>query len=278
MTSCRSRGRPTGRKRGSDMPVKEIREDGTALFVCPDCGREFTGDYNIDENSFCADTLKSMAERRTCRECEVKHQEELARQEKLRRQAELDATLDERLERAGIPKKFRGMEKPFVRHTAEWIYRNRESSLLISGATGTGKTSSACFIVRLMLRARYMSVRYTSRQELFADYVRAKTTDGDNEYSFLARLAKIDLLIIDEMVGKKGDAKLSDSAQELFFNLIDGVYSEARDTRVWLLGNFYRGSIDRLVDDPEPLKRRLRESFKTAWFDMDRVDETVTPD
>ena len=260
------------------MSVKMVRDNGTAIFVCPQCSREFESQYSFSEDFFCADAIRQMYEKLLCPSCIAANEKAKETEMEQQFQAELLSSLDQRLAEAGVPKRFRNMDKPFVRHTAEWIYRNRDKSLLISGMTGTGKTSSACFVLRLLLRQSYISSRYCSRQGLFADYTRAKTTDGDNEYYFLSRLDKLDLLIIDEMVGKKGDARLSDSAQELFFNLIDGVYSQARDTRVWILGNFYRGAIDNLVDDPEPIKRRIKESFKVAWFDMEAVDDTLSLD
>lgn len=259
------------------MPVKTINPDNTAVFVCPACGKEFTGEYSVPDNSFMAESIKSIYERQICQECLRIEDEKRKNKERARKQAELDSTLDERMAKSGVPKRFRSMEKPFVRHAAEWIYQNRGKSLLISGKTGTGKTSSACFVLRLIMRQRFISVRYCSRQELFADYVRAKTVDGDNESYFLSRLDKLDLLIVDEMVGKKGDSRLSPSAQELFFNIIDGVYSQARDTRVWIIGNFYKGAIEGLVDDPEPMKRRIADSFKCAWITGDTVDDTVSP-
>lgn len=258
------------------MSVKEVFDNGTARFICPSCQSEFDGQYSISEDSFMAETLKNMYERYQCPTCIKKAEDEKEEIKKAEKRAELERSLDERMEKTGIPKRFRTLEKPYVRHAAEWLWLNREHSVLVSGETGTGKTSSVGFIVRLMMKSRYMSVRYCTRQTLFADYVRAKTTDGDNESYFLQRLGKLDLLIIDEMVGKKGDSKLSDSAQELFFNIVDGVYSEERDTKVWILGNFFKGAIEGLVDDPKPLKRRLVDSFKFAWFDENGVDETVS--
>ena len=80
----------------------------------------------------------------------------------------------------------------------------------------------------------------------------------------------------DELVGKKGDAALTDSAQELFFNLIDGAYSGERKAKLWILGNFYKGAIDNLVADPEPYKRRIRACFRPALFKLNKDESDVT--
>ena len=42
------------------------------------------------------------------------------------------------------------------------------------------------------------------------------------------------------------------------------------------MGNFRPGSIDRLVDDPRPYRRRFQDSFRLAWFEKDKVDESLT--
>ena len=120
-------------------------------------------------------------------------------------------------------------------------------------------------------------VMYRTWQMLQAEFVKAKTSDGDNEFYFFERLDDLDYLIIDELIGKRGEAtRLSPSGQDLLFNIIDGAYSLARKTKVWILGNFYDGAIDRLIDDPLPTRRRLQDSFKLAWFERDKpVDETM---
>lgn len=250
-------------------------ESGTAYLRCS-CGKEFTAEYDPTEtDEYFRDLTMDSLGRMICPECVKKREEKRIAELETERREELSGTIDKRIGKTGIPENFQKMDKPFVRHAAEWIYRNRENSLLISGETGAGKTSSACFIARLLMLRDEIAVRYVTRQILFADYVRAKTENGDNEFSFLSRLDRLDLLIIDELIGKKGYSKLSDSAQELLFNIVDGVYSKSRKTKVWILGNFHRGSITELVDDPEPLKRRLREAFKVAWFDREKVDENL---
>lgn len=259
------------------MPVKEVLNETRAVFTCPECKKEFTAEYRKPEGAF-AEYRRQNYERLTCPECQAKHEaEKAAAAEESRKQALL-ATLDERMAKAGFPEKFRKMEKPFVRPVAEWLWRNRHASLLASGATGTGKTSGAAFVIRTIMKSSRVRVLYRTWQMLQAEFVKAKTTDGDNEFYFFERLDTLDYLIIDELIGKRGEAtRLSPSGQDLLFNIIDGAYSEARKTRVWILGNFYDGAIDRLIDDPLPTKRRLQESFKLAWFDPGKpVDESIT--
>ncbi len=255
------------------MPVKQILKDNQAVFVCPRCNREFRAEYCV-ENGIFADAVKSLYENLICDDCrngkaQQNRQEEFAKYKK-----HLIDTLPERLEKTGLPKRFRELQKPPCRPGAEWIYCNRKSSLLISGETGSGKTSSAGFVLTLLLSERNYHVWYRTWQQLAAEFVNAKVSSQENELHFLQKLDTVDYLIIDELIGKKGDVKISPSGQELLFNIVDGVYSQARDTHVWVLGNFYSGAIDAAVDDPQPLRRRLQESFKKAWFNKHDAVET----
>ncbi len=248
----------------------EIDKEGVAHCRCK-CGALF--DYGqIDVDSSLGGIYRSIADSAVCDKC-IMEQRQQEQEKKLAEQRQrLAATIDDRMAAAGFPPRFAQMQAPFVRHAAEWLWHNQRRSLVMAGVTGTGKTSSAAFVARLILRERFERVRYCSRQGLIADYVRAKTSDDDSEAAFYRRIAALDILIIDEMVGKKGSGKLSDSSQELFFSLIDGVYSMERSTRVWLLGNFYAGAIDDMFDDPAPVKRRLADSFALGWVSETGVE------
>ena len=81
-----------------------------------------------------------------------------------------------------------------------------------------------------------------------------------------------DLFIIDEVVGK---ARISESGQELLFEILESVNSGACRSKIWLLGNFYEGSIEDIFSDPEPVRRRLQENFSCAF--IDRKKQTITP-
>ena len=69
------------------------------------------------------------------------------------------------------------------------------------------------------------------------------------------------MLIVDEVVGK---AHVTDSGQELLFELLESVNSGTCRAKIWLLGNFYAGSIEEIFSDPDPVRRRLAENFHCA--------------
>lgn len=265
--------------------VKEITDE-KIVCVCK-CGLEFSisaetlNSMKSKSHEMWRTTLLGLYERTVCDACAEKERKEKEEKARLERLAMLQDSLRERETEAGFPSGFCCLEKPFMREAAVFFYKHREESVIVSGATGTGKTSSALYVLGLMLKENELRVKYYTRHGFFAEYVKAKTSKEDSEEAFLSRLNHLDYIVLDELVGKKGDSALSDSAQELLFNLVDGVYCGARRSKVWILGNFYQGALSRLVADVAPLKRRLKTSFRPAYFDMlpdesdVRVDESV---
>ena len=233
------------------------------------CGTEFkiktTADV-LNPQSIYGQMMLSVYKSALCTPCAEKKKAELAAEREKERLAELAESLIDRETKAGFPGRFRGLEKPFVRNAALFFWEHQNDSVIVTGKTGTGKTSSALYVLGLLMAKRELNVAYYTRQTLFASYAQAKRSTNDSEEAFLYRLGFYDYIVLDELVGKKGDSALSDSAQELLFNLIDGVYSGTRKAKLWILGNFYRGAIDGLVADPDPYKRRIRECFAQAIF------------
>lgn len=259
------------------MPVKKVLSGNMAVFICPDCAKEFESEYKITPED--EDLLKMAYNCMICNQC-AKERAKKKEMERLAEEAERKSkAVDEAMKEAGFTGIFHKLEKPLVRTSAEWIYRNRHKSLLISGETGTGKTSGAAFVARFMLQndSTELSFCYRTWQMLMAEYLEAKTSGGDNELRFWNRVDHLDYLIVDELVGRRGDSvKLTPSGHELLFNLVDGVYAGFRKTKVWIIGNFYDGAIDRMMDDPTPTKRRIQERFKIAWFEEGKpVDESI---
>lgn len=244
------------------MGIKTIdKENGKVYCDCVHCGKEIIADYPDAEGIF-AEIAIGFMRNIVCDSCKEEIEKAKAAENERQRMLYYESVFPERLAMSGIKKKFQNMPAPFVRSAAAVFYENSTANLLITGETGTCKTSSACFVAQILMKQRGLKVKYHTRKSLFQAYVSAKTANDDYsvERFYANNIDHVDLLIIDELIGKKGDT-MSPSEQEFFFDLVDGVYSGDRECQLWILGNFYAGSIDKCFEDAEPLKRRLTECF-----------------
>ena len=260
------------------MKIDESSNLGKILIDCQKCGQMFEVD-DFRSSEFCETIMSSYKTRRICESCTRKEEQRAAEEESARHKEEIIRRLPQLLDAAGIEPLYcrdratgELFKEPPCRYAAEWIYRHRRENLLISGITGSGKSTSACFIATGLIRDE-RKVRYTSLRKLLSDWRAAKTSD--NDYAVEKMLHSIfsrDLFIIDEVVGK---ARISESGQELLFEILESVNSGACRSKIWLLGNFYEGSIEDIFSDPEPVRRRLQENFRCVF--IDRKKQTITP-
>jgi DNA replication protein DnaC len=89
----------------------------------------------------------------------------------------------------------RGLDKPLIRQLATCGWVAQHQNIVITGATGTGKSFLACALAQHALRRRYRAIyRRTSR--LFDELALAR---ADGTYArLLAKLARVDVLILDD--------------------------------------------------------------------------------
>lgn len=259
------------------MKTKQSADPGKILIDCQTCGAMFpVDDFRNDELSEV--TYSCYELHRICPFCELQQESFKINEEIRKKQMEMEEKLPELLEQSGIEYYYshdrttgKIFREPPCRYLAEWIYRNRNSNLLISGITGCGKSTSASFIATRMIREG-KNVCYTTLRKLLSDWRAAKTSDRDyaTEMMLQAIFTK-DLFIIDEIVGK---AKISESGQELLFEIIESVNSGVCRSKIWLLGNFYTGSIEEIFTDSDPIRRRLHENF--TCITADKSNKKIT--
>lgn len=89
----------------------------------------------------------------------------------------------------------RELDKPLIRQLATCSWVAQHQNIVITGATGTGKSFLACAFAQHALRRRYRAIyRRTSR--LFDELALAR---ADGTYArLLAKLARVDVLILDD--------------------------------------------------------------------------------
>lgn len=236
---------------------------GTILLPCQQCGNLYSmPDFR---NEIYADALLALLEKDNyCESCAEKLNAQLTQM--LKQTSTTQEELLYKLKVYNFPYKYTHdretgalLTAPVVRFAAEWIWVNKERNLLLSGITGSGKSTSACF-VGMMLLKQGLKVRYATLSNLLADWRDARKSDTAHADQALLHSLLHDqqILIIDEVMGK---CTVSQSSQEFLFELLERINAAESGSRIWLLGNFYSGSIEETFADPDPVRRRLQENF-----------------
>lgn len=243
------------------MLVKEL-DNGKALIRCT-CGKEFEINYDSSyKNGAYADFMRNVYNNTLCDKCKAKRDEELRIEREKKRKLELLNSLEDRLKAANICNFVIKRDDPPKPIVTEFFKNKIKTNLLITGETGTGKTTSSCFALKELLKDDYASVYYLTRSQLLNKFVEIKTSPQKDITSYMTRLLSYDNLIIDELVGRAGDVEIPPASQEFIFDIIDNVYNLNANCTLWILGNFYKGSLNRLFTNAKPLIRRLYEAFE----------------
>ncbi|MBE6368913.1 MAG: ATP-binding protein [Lentisphaerae bacterium] len=260
--------------------IIEDLANGMCRIDCQDCGQLYeVPDWRQDA---FAEVLQACYEKhRLCPECDAKRAAAEAEAKAAAQRADWQRRLPEIISKAGIPEKYSHdretgelFTKPPVRFLAVWVWEHRNANLLLSGPTGCGKSTAACFVAAKML-ASGLKVQYTSLRRLLADWREAKRSDSAYaDEKLLARIYSQDVFIIDEVASK---AHITESGQDLLWDILEAVNNGECRTKVWLLGNFYAGSIEDIFRDPEPVRRRLQENFICVRADRENQQTIPVP-
>jgi DNA replication protein DnaC len=108
----------------------------------------------------------------------------------------------------------RELDKSIVRQLANCRWVHEHQNVLVTGATGTGKTYVACALAQQACRMGYRSL-YRRMPRLFEELTLAH---ADGSYArLLVRLAKVDLLVLDDW----GLAPLNERERRDLLEIID---------------------------------------------------------
>lgn len=229
---------------------------------CRKCGETAT----IRTTQFLIDFWKDRGEPYpyTCPKCEAEQDAEKRRKEDEEIAAERARLITENMKLAGVPEAYQVLLPP-VPNVAAWIEKNIDRNILLHGYTGAGKSTSAGYHARMILSAG-KRVKWYALASLLDEWREArKSDDPDATPRLFYRLESFDLVILDEC-----DKPINtESTQECMFRLIEDVSNGVSRARLWMLGNFYRGSIEDIFGNGEAARRRFNENFACAQILQD---------
>ncbi len=159
---------------------------------------------------------------------QVSYQEFIARLLRAQWHRRQETALAWRIKRAALPEQWTlesfpfkrqpGVSKRLIREFAELDFITRAENIVFIGPTGVGKTGLAIGLLLKALQNGYRGL-FLRAQDLF-DEMYASLADRSSR-KLLNRLARVDLLVIDEM----GYLNLHPEQTNIFFKLMEERYS-----------------------------------------------------
>jgi DNA replication protein DnaC len=201
---------------------------------------------------------------------DISYQDLVARLMRAQWQANQEAALGWRIKRAGLPEQWTLESFPFkrqpgvnarqIRSFAELEFVTKAQNIVFIGPTGVGKTGLASGLLLKALQNGHRGV-FMRAQDLF-DEMYASIADRSTR-RLLNRLAKVDVLVIDEM----GYLNLRPEQTNIFFKLMEERYRQHATIITTNLGYAEWGHFlgnKALVD---ALLSRLRHQCHTVTID-----------
>ena len=230
--------------------------------VCPKCGK--IEDQTVSVPEFAVSMITGGNTQNFCDEC-YEENKRLKQQEWEKQSKEANALKLEDLHQ--LPSELcywdsqRGNNK-----LANEIQANRSKHLFIGGENDKGKTRAAA-INLLGLAKKGHRCKFYRFTDLARDYATVCKVESEKTSEFIKNLLKYDLLVIDD-IGKR---RITETAGELLFDIIDDIYLGYSKTRIWITsnsnlsgvrnlfdnrlnGNAFVSRIDRLIEDGKMLK------------------------
>lgn len=202
----------------------------TNLFVtfnntCPKCGKQTS--YDIEVPEFAKDIMRGGNTQNFCDECIV----EMERLENLRREQQRREML---LNAAQIPEEFLEWDKNLGdNQLAQQIRDNAEKSLLVCGKNDACKTRAASINLKLQITQNNKRCRFVRWSDLAMGYARTCKLSSENSKFYIDQFLSYDVLLMDD-IGKR---RITETAGEMLYDMIDLVYSGECQTKLWITSN-----------------------------------------
>jgi len=229
----------------------------TQQTICLDCGAAGT----VEVDGLAAKTF-SFPERPFPWRCPACHEKyRIAREdaETRRMRREREQRINQHIKESNIPDEYR-ISSPFVPSVANWLSARFNANVLLHGDTGAGKSTSAGYCA-LQGLYRGFRIQWYSLSVLLDAWREARCSGNALDVPYLFRhLEGLDLLILDEC-----DKPINtESTRECMFRLLEDVANGSSHAKVWMLGNWYKNSIEDIFGNGAAARRRFDESFQCA--------------
>ena len=203
--------------------------------TCPDCG--MVEDFTMDVPEFAKDILTGGNTQNYCDRCRE-------RRDELERRSKMILRGKWLIEQADIPPNFMQWDKSIGNNElARSIRNNKNKMMLIAGANDTCKTRSAAY--NLMLAAKEgMYCRFVTFSDLAAGYARTCKLASEKAVDYINDYLRFDILLIDD-IGKR---RITETAGEMLFDIVDKVYSGVSKTKLWITSNRAESMADMFAD------------------------------
>ena len=191
--------------------------------TCPVCGREDTV-YVPEELTGLLSGGETQNYCETCR-AEVERLENIEREKRRR---------EDWLEKSEIPADFLDWDKSKGdNQLARQIHDNASRSLFICGKNAACKTRAAAINLKLEITQNGKRCRFVRWSDLAAGYARVCKMSSENSSSYIEHFLSYDVLLIDD-IGKR---RITETAGEMLYDMIDLVYSGKSRTVLWFTAN-----------------------------------------
>lgn len=191
--------------------------------VCPQCGAESTV-YVPEELTALLSGGETQNYCDNCR-AEIERLEAIEREK--RRRADW-------LKKSYIPQDFQCWDKEKGDNKlARLIHDNAGKSLFICGKNAACKTRAAAINLKLEITQNGKRCRFIRWSDLAAGYARVCKMSSEESKGYIDSFLRYDVLLIDD-VGKR---RITETAGEMLYDMIDLVYSGSSRTRLWFTAN-----------------------------------------
>lgn len=191
--------------------------------VCCHCGKTTETDMVVD--SFFAPMIERNT-KHSCPECAAK-----IKAGKLADEIAINAEVA--ICESGIPADFLYWDRSIGNsNLAIAISDNASKSLFVQGHYSSGKSRAVCANLKRQLQ-RGKSGKFVRFSDIANRYQRTFSNGETEPDRYIDNLLKVDFLVIDD-IGKR---KITQTAGELLFGILDRIYSGESKCRVWFTSN-----------------------------------------